>query len=881
MSSPWKNLFTPKRAERELDAELRDHLERQTAYNIERGMSPEEARRVASMKLDGVEKVKEECRDERPARFLNDLWRDLRHSTRALLRRPGFTALATITMALGIGANTAVFSVVYGVLIRPLPFAHGNRVVVLKSSPAKADLNLGFSAKEVADVQSQMQTLDAVSEHHSMSFLLLGGEEPLRVQTGVVSPGFFDLLGVKPVYGRTFTDEDNRKEGPGVLILTDGFWRKHYGADPNIVGRVFQMNNRPHTVIGVLPPIPQYPVQDDVYMPVSHCPFRSSPASEANRTARFSTLLGRLKPGAQLAQSQTDLSVIAARMSQTYPETYKPESTGYVIKVDMLRDLLSNRARENIAPLLAAAACVLLIACASVANLMLARVMRLEREMAIRAALGATRGRLIRQLLTESMLLSLTGGALGLLFAPFALIFLTNLAERFSARSGEIRIDLPVLLFTLVVSLLTGIVFGLAPAAGFGRSFNDSLKEGGKTTEGRGQNRLRQVLVVAQLAFSFVLLAGAGLALHSLWKLVTVDGGYKADHVLAMRMSPSFTRYNQTEKVQALLTKILDDVHAVPGVRYAALASSYPLSPNAINGFLNNTRFMVEGRPIPQGQIAPQVEVVYASPEYLDTVGIPLIRGRWFTELDTKESLKVVVINESMARHRWPGEDPIGKRISFDSGDTWWKVEGIVGDVRELGLDRPAPDQAFQSTKQGQPAINLLVRTSSEPQSVIRAVTSLIHTDGSDVAVDRVRTLMQVRQESVASPILTATLLSVFAILALLITSVGLGGVLALGVSQRRQELGIRMALGASHVTVVRMVLGQGLRMVGLGIAVGLPLSLALTRLVSALLYDAQPNDVLTLTCVTVLLLLVAVVACVVPARQATRIHPLVALRSE
>jgi putative ABC transport system permease protein len=883
MNNAWKNFFLPRKAETELDAEMRDHLERQTNENFRRGMTPEQARRQALLSLGGVEQVKEECRDERPARLLADLWRDLRHSVRGLARRPGFTAVAALTMALGIGANTAVFSVVYGVLIRPLPFSNGPRLVVIQQAAAKAGLkDVPFSAKEMEDYRGQNHTMDGVVEHHTMSFLLLGGEEPLRVQTGVVSPSFFDLLGVKPALGRTFTDGDDRQDAPRVLILTDRFWREHFGGDPKIVGRVFRMNDREHTVIGVLPPIPQYPVKDDIYMPVSSCPFRSAPNFIANRSARMMTAFGLLKPGVTVQQANADVSVIANRLEHSYPATYPP-AYGFTARANLLGDELGQQAKANMAPLLAAAAFVLLIACASVANLMLARVMKLERELAIRAALGATRGRLVRQLLTESLLLSLAGGGLGLLLAPWALGSLTALASQFSARSAEIRVDLPVLLFTLLVSLATGVIFGLAPAVGFRRDLSDALKEGGgKTTETRGRQRLRQGLVVAQLAFSFVLLAGAGLAIHSLWKLLTLDPGYRAERVLVMRLSPSFSRYQKDEQFQALFRNLLDGVHALPGVRSAALASNYPLNPAAVaTGSINVSDFQIESRPTAKGEVAPRVEVLIASPEYLDTMGVPLVRGRWFNDQDRPDSLQVVAINESMARHRWPNENPIGRRVSFDQGKTWQTIVGTIGDVKEFGLDRPVGDELYAPLKQGNFANILILRTASDPQAIIRQATRIIHDAGPEVAVDRIRTLDQLRHESTASPRLTATLLSMFALLALLITAVGLGGVLALGVSQRRQELGIRMALGATNSVVVRMVLKQGLTMVGLGIAIGLPSSLALTRLVSALLYDTSPNDILTLAGVGILLLLVATAACFVPARQATRIDPLVALRSE
>ena len=886
MNPAWKRFFSPRRNEQERDPVMADHLERQVNENIRRGMSPDEARRSARLSLGGVEQVKEECRDERPARLISDLARDIRHSVRALRRRPGFTMVAVLTMALGIGANTAVFSVVYGVLIRPLPFTNGDRLVVIRQAATKAKItDMSFSVKEIIDYRTQSHTLDQVVEHHSMSFLLLGGDEPFRVSTGVVSPNYFDVLGVKPVMGRTFVEDDDKPEGQAVLVLTNAFWKEHLGGDPNVIGRVFRMNDKEHTVIGVLSPIPQYPAKNDIYMPTSHCPFRSNQMHRESRDMRMMDVFGRLKPGVTEAEARADLALVASHLEQTYPESY-PAKFGYTATVASLRDELSADAKSNVMPLLAASVFVLLIACASVANLLLARVMRQERELAIRAALGASRGRLTRQLLTESLLLSLAGGALGLAIAPFALDLLTKLAAGFSPRFGEIRIDLPVLLFTLGISLATGVLFGLAPAFSFKGDINDAMKEGGKSTDTRGRQSVRKALVVAQLAFSFVLLAGAGLALRSLWKLLTVNPGYRSDKVLVLRLDPSFTRYQKDDEYQRLSRNILEKAKALPGVRSVSLSSTYPLNPRQITAKdTTNTDFRIEGQQVDPRKVASRTRVMIASPEYFDTIGLPLIRGRWFTAPEERESLGVAVINESMARHHWqdmsPSSDPIGRRVSFDKGEHWLTVTGIVGDMKEFGLDRSAADEMYVPLKQSGFAPSLLIRTSSDPKSLMKMATLAVHEAGQDVAVYDTGTLDQARENATASPRLTALLLSLFAALALIITAVGLGGVLALAVSQRRQELGIRMALGATHASVVMMVLRQGLTMAGLGIAIGLPASMALTRLVSAVLYDTRPNDVLTMTGVSVLLVTVAAIACFVPARQATRIDPLIALRAE
>ena len=457
-------LFQKDKVERDMDKELRFHLEMEIEGNVRRGMSPAEARRQALMSFGGVEKFKEECREVRGAPLVDSLMQDIRYGLRILLRNPGFTVVAVLTLGLGIGANTAIFSVIYGVLMRPLPYKDGNQLVIVQQqAPLAHVLNVPFSVKEVQDYRDQNQTLDSVVEHHSMSFTLLGGKEPQRVATGVVSANFFDVLGVKPLLGRTFVDADEQHGSDAVIVLSYQYWKQGHGGDPDIVGRTFQMNNRPHTVIGVLPPIPQYPIEQDVYMPTSHCPTRSSEQFIANRNARMMSVFGRLKAGIPVSQAQADLSTLAGNLQQQYPDSY-PTNRGYAANVVSLQEELTRRAKPTFLILLGTAGLVLLIACANVANLTLARLMRREREMAIRSSLGAGRGRLIRQLLTESTLLSFAGGALGLALAAGGLQLLVRFAARFTTRSNEIKIDGLVLLFTLGISLATGLIFGLMPA---------------------------------------------------------------------------------------------------------------------------------------------------------------------------------------------------------------------------------------------------------------------------------------------------------------------------------------------------------------------------------------------------------------------------------
>jgi len=810
---------------------------------------------------------------------------DVRYALRVLLKNPGFTLMAILTLALGIGANTAIFSVVYGVLLRPLPYHDGARLVVLHQQATKAHENdVPFSAQEIFDYRDHSRTLDAVVEHHSMSFLLFTSDSAERVNTAVVSANFFDVLGVKPLLGRTFVASDEDHGADAVLVLSYEYWKGRHGGDPNIVGRVFQMNNRPHTVIGVLPPIPQYPAQSDVYMPTSQCPFRSSPQFIADRTSRMMTAFGRLKPGIPVEQAQADLSTLASHIAQDHPEAY-PKEAGYAIEIAPLRDDLTRRARTTFFVLLAAAGLVLLIACANVANLLLARLLKLERELAIRAALGADRLRIVRQLLTESVLLSMAGGVLGLAIAPSALAVLEKFAAQLSTRATEIRIDTPVLLFTLGISLLTGILYGLAPALSTGKHTAEALKQGGRSTSSAGRQRLRGALVVAQVAVSFMLLIGAGLMIRSFVALETQNPGFNADRVLALRLSPSFSKYTGTQALRTMADNVLLRVRAVSGVESAGMTTTFPFNPANIVSGPGNVAFEIEGLPVSKGELGPQVDTTIISPGYFEAIRQPIMSGRAFNDHDDPNSLKVAIVNQTMARHRWPNEDPIGKRVRFNSQDgmlpstSWLQIVGVIGDAKEYGLHRAVQDEVYLPAAQDGFANNLVVRTTGDPMAVAAAIRAAIRSVDSQIAVDRMNTIERFRADSVASPRVTAILLGLFAGLAALISACGIAAVMALTVNQRTNELGIRMALGASRESILMMVMRQGLMLVIAGTIVGL--AGALTRLLASLLYATSPTDVPTFAAVSAGFIAVAAVACFVPARQVTSIDPLEALRDQ
>ena len=810
---------------------------------------------------------------------------DIRYGFRVLIKNPGFTLVAILTLALGIGANTAIFSLVYGVLLRPLPYQNSGRLVVLHQEAPRANWrDVPFSAKEIFDYRDQSHTLDAVVEHHTMSFLLLGKDSAERVNTAVVSANFFDVLGVKPILGRTFVAADEDHGADAVLILSYGYWKGRHGGDPNIVGKIFQMNNRPHTVIGVLPPIPQYPVENDVYMPTSQCPYRSSAGFIANRKARMMTAFGRLKPGVSLKQAQADLSTLAGQIEQANPDVY-PKSFGYAMAVAPLREDLTRRARTTFLVLLGAAGFVLLIACANVANLLLARLLKLERELAIRTALGANKARLVRQLLTESVLLSTAGGALGLAMAPAALAVLVKFAERFTTRANEVQMDAPVLFFTLVVSLITGILFGLAPAFSTSNKVGEALKQGGgRATTSRARQRLRGALVIAQVAVSFVLLIGAGLMLRSFMKLESVNPGFNPDRLLTMRISPNFSRYADTQRAATLEDEILRRVKQISGVQSAALATTFPFDLFAIANGPNSVGFEIEGRPASKGEAAPQVAIINVTSEYFEALRQPVLQGRSFNDHDDRKAPLAAVINQTMARHRWPGEDPIGRRLSFDQGESWARIIGIAGDANEYGLDHAVQDEVYLSVAQNPLhgfGNKVVVRTAGDPMNVSAAVRAALHDIDPQLAVDRINTVERLEHESLTSPRTTTILLGLIAGLAVIISACGIAAVMALAVSQRTNELGIRMALGASRESIVYMVVRQGLALAVAGTLAGFGAALGLTRLLSSLLYATSPTDSLTFAVVSALFLTVAAIASFLPARHATSIDPLIALRQE
>ena len=805
-----------------------------------------------------------------PREHLSVLAQDTRYALRMMRKNRGYTLAAIAILGLGIGANTSIFSVVHSVLLRPLPYASGDRLLVLHQTRARKGDVMRFSVHELDDYRRRTHTLDQIVEYHSMTFTLLGGSEPRSVSAGVVSAGFFEFLGLEPLLGRTFQASEEAPGAQPVLILSYEFWKRQERGDPNIIGKQYRMNDRSHIVIGVLPPIPQYPNENDVYMTTSSCPFRSQPAVIAGRDRRMVQAFARLKPGVRIEEARADLQSVAAQLQKEYPASY-PENLGYAVTPGVLRTELTQDAGPLLWVLLAAAAFVLLIACANVANLILARMAQRERELNIRWAMGAGAGRLLRQLLTESLILALLAAGVGIAFAWGSMELLKGFAAQLTPRAREISLDGWVLAFAVGCASLTAIVCGSLAAL--------HSRSGAARSQSVQRSRLRDVLIAMQVAFSYMLLIAAGLMVRSLVQLQRVDPGFAAQHTFAVAFDLDFTRYGGAERQRIAGRNVLERIQPLPGVLSAAIASGFPMNPDSRLGG-PDVRIRVFGDSRPQGEL-PRIDVLRSvSPGYFRTLGVPLVAGRLLQDSDTEKAPLVAVVNRSLAKRTWDQEDPLGKKISFD-GEHWLQVVGIAGDVKEFGPGRDTPAQVYMAQAQNPFAGCVVVRAMGEPESVLSGVRRAVLEANADAAVTRVETFEDARSEAVRPPRTMASLFALFAALALVIAVAGIGSMLMLWVRQRMREIGIRIALGAAPGDIVATVLRQGMVLAVTGFALGLAGSLALTGLLSKLLFEVTPTDTPTYAAVSAVLLASALIACWVPAGRASRIDPQRALRSE
>jgi len=810
------------------------------------------------------------------------LWQDIRYGIRMLLKAPSVSIVATIALALGIGANTAIFSVVNAVLLRPLPFANSQELMNVWETDATRGYQRGsVSYPNFVDWREQNHVFERMASYHNNDFIMTGRGESTRLQGAVVNADLFPLLGVAPVIGRGFrADEDNPGENGRVVLLSQQLFQKRFNSDPHVVNQSLTLDGKIYTIVGVMPGAFQWPVQNEpveLWTTVAVDREGKEPIT-AERGAHYMNVIARLKPGVSKEQARAEMTTISARLEQQYPDKDLHKSSN----VEPTLEALVGDIRPALLILLGAVGCVLLIACANVANLLLARAMTRHKEMAIRSALGASRMRVIRQLLTESVLLSLAGGALGLILAVWWSDLLVALGKENIPRALQVGLDWRVLGFTLLVSVLTGVVFGLVPALHSSKTeLTESLKEGGRSsTEGARRNRIRGVLVVSELAIAVMLLVGAGLLIQSLWRLRHVSPGFESQNLLTLVVGIPEVKY-PTEKQDQFYRELVSRVQSLPGVRSAGAVLPLPLS-----GDLFRISFETEGRPLAKGDL-PSADFFVVSDDYFKTLGVPILKGREFTQRDGATAPGVIIVNQAFADKFFPHEDPLGKRIKpgISTGENkpdWREIVGVVADIRNRNLSSELRPGYF--VPEAQIPFNqmtIVVKTTNDPHSLITAVQNEVHSMDKEVPVFNVKTMEEYIAATQAAPRFNTTLLVIFAAVALILTIVGLYGVMSYAVAQRTNEIGIRMALGAQARDVLWLIVSQGFKLVIIGLAIGLIGSLLLMWVIASLLFGVTTKDPVTFAAVAVLLGLVALLACYIPARRATRLDPLRALRYE
>ena len=807
---------------------------------------------------------------------------DIRLALRTLPRMPGFSLAFILTLGLGIGANTAIFSVINGVLLRPLPYPEADRIMHLRQPQVSAGVeDTGFSFAEVADYRRQATTIDQFIEFGDWTFNVLGRGEPHRATGGLVTPNFFQLIGARPHLGRMLLPSDEGKAAQPVAVLTYSYWQRVFGSDPNAVGQILDLTVKKAVIVGVLEPGSHYATQrkQDFYVNYAANDHYVSASMQDERVHRMTDVYARLAPGATVGAAQAELRQIAARLHEAYPAAY-PKAQGFDTVVTPWKDELTAKARPTLMILLVTTFFVLVIACANVANLTLTRLVQREREMAIRAALGAHGALLRRQLLAENLVLSALGGVLGLGLAVAGLGLLITYTSRFTNRIGEIALDGWVLGFTLVVSIGMALVFAWAPRLGF---LNDPVRAmssgGGRATGSRGRRRAQRALVISQLAASFMLLIGAGLLTRTLMRLYAIDPGFDLANVLSLQ-APDFSVPNRDRRVQ-FSRDVLERVRAEATVQSAAMASAAPLA----GSFPQPREFRIEGADQDAIASAPKTVTRVVSSGYFETVGTRIRVGRSFEATDTATSPPVVILSDSMARYYFKDQNPIGRHVSWKLFNGSWspvaEVVGVAADSRADGIEQTPFHTMYQPDTQSGPQSTLLVRTAGSMDRITPRVVETIRGLDPNRPIDHVQTLEEIRDETIAPQRLNATLIGLFALLALAIATVGVAGVLAFSVSQRTNELGIRLALGAERKAILRMILGEGATMAGIGLIVGGLAAIPLSRMLTGLLFGVEPIDPPTIAFSAVLLIGVALVAAWIPARTATAVDPMTALRGE
>ena len=877
--------------EQELAKELRFHVEQETEANLQRGMPPEQARHAALLRIGGVAQIQEECRDMRRTSYVENFGRDLRYAVRMLRRGPGFAAVVALTLALGIGANTAIFSVVYAVMFRPLPYPDPDRLVTIWETRSDLDPSRFSDPKGAAAMflrwlpsngvfarwKAHNRSFERIAGFSKWTASLTGGGAPERSEGLTVTPDFFPLFGVRPMIGRTFLPDEDRAGNDEVVVLGHGLWQRRFGSNRNVLGKKVLIDGAPHAVIGVMPAafeavLPDVTVRrPDYFLPSWH-------ETTMNRGFAIYQVAGRLKPGVSLAQAQAEMSALAASLEREFPRQHK----GHGVRLVPLAREISGEARPSLLVLLAAVGCVLLICCANIANLLLARASIRQHEIEVRAALGAGRWRLIRQMLTESILLAVLGGAAGLLLAQWSVHSLVAaIPPGMVPRLEDVRVDSAVLAFGIGLSIVTGLLFGLFPAFQAGRrssrGFNGTLKErgGAPGRTGRGPG-LRGVLVVSEIAIALVLLTGAGLLVRSFIRLRSVDLGFHSENILTLGMKVTDPRFSGKQRMGEFSERVVERVRAIPFVQAAAVTTSVPIAPEMTFGI---SGIQLENRP------GVEVNSLYRAitPEYFRVMGIALRKGRAFLAADALGG--VVIVNQTFVRRYLPdvrddSPEPLGRHLKL--GERNMSIVGVVADVKCEGITSDVQPEIFvPHTESLGDGLALVVRTGSDPQRLVPLLRAAVQEINPDQPLNRIATMEQIVSDSVAQPRFYMLLLSAFAGLALALAAVGVYGVIAYSVTQRTHEIGIRMALGAKRSRVLRMIVGQAVGLAVAGVGIGLAAAAAATRVLARFLFGVKPIDALTFGAMAAVLIAVAVGASLVPARRATRIDPMIALRWE
>ena len=884
-------VFTGYRADDDLREELQSHLEMEIAENIRRGMRPDEARRQALIACGGMTQAAEAVRDQRGLPWLESAAADLKYAVRSLRHSRAFTVIVVITLALGIGANTAIFSVVRGVLLKPLPHRDGDRLIYLRQSvDGPTGSNISFSIPEVRDIRTGAPSLGGIAEYSPFSFTLAGEEDALRVNVGLVTGNYFEVMGLSPVLGRLTRPGDDGTGVPPVMVLTYDFWRKRFGGDSSIIGKQVKLDNKSVTVIGVLQPAPFFPNRIDALLNMVVSEHHVSAMMVEGRAHRMTEVVARLAPGATLEQARREVATTFARMQSTYKDVYNPASH-HRVAVIPFHEVLGERARLTLWLLMGAAAFVLIISVANVANLTLMRGVRREHELVVRAALGAGVARLRRLLLVENLLLALMGAAIGVVIAIAGVKLLTSLAERYSPRANEIRLDAVVLGFMLTLAVLVAVLLSYLASLPKEGTFASWIAAGARRFSGSlRKQRLQRGLVVAQVAVSVVLLAGAGLLTRTMMRLSQVDTGLRTEEVLTMSvplLTPTQLLFEPDADVRGKerYNEMLREIRALPGVVEAGLGSTMPLRSSSVR-----LDVKAEGKPVAVGEAVPQADFRTANPEYFRAAGIPLLKGREFTEADRRGAERVVIINQTLADKLFAGEDPIGKRVAWTgqvlrftpiSGD-WRTVVGVVRNTQDGGPDAAPRGVMFMPFAQ-ELALGggFVIRADSNAAAIAPAATQIIRRIVPKALIENVMTVTQFRDQTVSPRRLNAVLVSSFGILALIISAVGIAGVLAFSVSARTNEIGIRMSLGANSGHVQRMILREGGSLLAIGLVLGVAGALFAVRVIEGLLFGVEPHDPATFLGVALTMAAIGIGACWIPALRAARIDPMVAMRAQ